>query len=40
MRRTSPVMADSAGIAIGHAFDADGALVATCIQDVVARPVG
>jgi acyl-CoA thioesterase-2 len=36
----SPVMADSAGIAIGHAFDAGGGLVATCIQDVVARPAG
>ena len=36
----SPVMADSAGIAIGHAFDPDGTLIATCIQDVVARPAG
>jgi acyl-CoA thioesterase len=36
----SPVMADSAGVAIGHGYGEDGTLLFTCVQDVVARPVG
>jgi hypothetical protein len=37
---TSPVVAEGVGITVAHGFDGSGRLVATCTQDLFARPVG